>query len=425
MQDIRGTLGTSVYSIYKAGVHYIRTQAADPADPDTELQRLMRDAKAAALGAYAVLSVANKALWEEYAQQFANRNQDLNVGGGTTNLIPHHRPPLSGQTAFVQAYLRLARCYGSPHDTPPTGKAPCCLQDLTVGLGYAQESIEIDWSEPDDCGCALTEYLDENFELEIVGQTPNQWTPAWNYIQPGTAKIECTAIKARFGSKSGRCTTGSGIAQADFNIPALATQDSITLDYWFNVNDATPLTYAVQIRNTPAAGSSILATIRAEFFRYYVAGVEQQGPAVADNVWYHVKYVLHPGTRTFEFYFTDMITPFATGQAYHTPNDSFFIVLRTSASMIYFDDIRVYHDTCDVRVWLLSYAAGAHKQLVGCVGISAGGILIERARYAGGAFDLLVNNPGLYYIQLDVLAKDQVHNGLLSVPSEIFRITIP
>lgn len=425
ISDIRGRQGSTVYSVWKAGCHYTRSLPVYYQDPETDIQIVMRDCKACALAAWTLLLLGYKALWEEYAKKCVHRNQDLDQGGGTTNLIPHHRPPYSGQNAFVQAYLRLCRLRTKTHNVPATIGQPCCLEDLAVALPDPYDTIEVTWTKPTTCGYNLTEYLNQNFEGEIVGSTPDLWTPAFTYSTTGTAAIICDNTRAHGGTKSCKCGPGTGVALAKYAVPGMVGQNHVVLDYWFNVDDATPFTYLPSIRSVDDLNVCVFVAVFQEFLRYYDGLVQMQGPTVLDDTWYHVRYIIHPETRTYDLYFDDMCNPYVTDVDYYANVDAGYIGLQGRATALWVDDIHLYYCNQWVKAWLLSYAAHAHKQIVCQQPANLGAMSISKARYAGGVLSLLSNNPGLYYLQFDVLGIDEIQNGLLSVPSEIFRVVIP
>lgn len=77
-----------------------------------------------------------------------------------------------------------------------------------------------------------------------------------------------------------------------------------------------------------------------------------------------------------------------------------------------------------LRIWIESYEGGAHKQLVVCEGVTSQAVSVSNVRYALGILGPIVNHPGLYRIQCDVLelAFDNVSVGLVSPPSQILEI---
>lgn len=79
-----------------------------------------------------------------------------------------------------------------------------------------------------------------------------------------------------------------------------------------------------------------------------------------------------------------------------------------------------------VRIWIESYEAGAHKQLILCATASENTVNIEQVRYALGILSDLDLHPGLYRLQLDVIESDaaSASGGLVSPPSEILEITV-
>lgn len=427
--DARGTLGDLVYSIWRAGVHYVRTKAVDPLYPGTDLQHLMRDAKIAALAAWTALTQDQKALWEEYAQQFGSRNQDLDQGGGTRNLIPHHRPPITGQNAFIQCYLRMARAGLAPVLTPPTNPPPRQVEDLDINWNPGTNQLDVTWK---DIGFGIfppQRYLFETFEDEALNAEPNAWTPAWVYNKPSLAVIKVSSTYAYSGTKSARLSTGTIPCTAYYNIPQLATHDGIKIDHFCRLISPTSIQAVLQVYSAGGVSSCVQMRCASGYFQYYFLGAWVNLTPYVTGVWYQVRYVLHPATKTCDIYITNMVTPKISGLVYVNNVNAGCVYLTNGDVTNYVDDIDVYSEVIPsenvlFRLWLRSYQAHAHKQLITHAPVMDEVLHVSQARYALGVPGNLVDNIGLYYLQADVLSTDMSRHGLLSPPSKCFEVQI-
>ena len=422
--DARGTQGDVIHSVWKAGCHYTRTEPESRTDPESDMQLLMRECKSCALEGFAALTASEKGQWEEYAQQFVHRNQDLDQGGGTTNLIPHHRPPISGQMAFVQAYLRLCRCRVETFSTPATSSQPVLVEDLAIAWDAVNNELDVTWNDPPADSYDGTTHIDENFEDEAVGTNPNAWTPAWAYNQSGTERIECANDQSHSATKSLKQIPGTGVCNATYQIAALANSPSAVVDYWFRVDNSVAHTHLINLTDHPVVNHQVAVDVRLGNLEYYDGAVLKVACAIASDTWYHIRYVLHVVGRTWDLFLNDMCTPLVADIDYHNNLDCEALFLQPHIDTSWIDDIIVVTNNQILRLWGLSYNAPMHKQILCCAPIELGEAHPTNARYAAGALDLLDNNKGDYYFQVDTLGITQSQNGLLSVPSEIFRIVI-
>lgn len=75
----------------------------------------------------------------------------------------------------------------------------------------------------------------------------------------------------------------------------------------------------------------------------------------------------------------------------------------------------------DVRIWIESYQGGCHKQLLACVPIESESTSLANAKYALGISSPIINHPGIYRLQCDVVGDTAANFGLVSPPSEIME----
>lgn len=149
--DIRGSIGEVVYSIWKAGVHYIRNKPAIISNPKSADQVAIRTVVAESSARwFSVLLPAQRATWEEMAQRLGSITQSVDGQGGILNMIP----PVGGIMSGVNAYVAFRTSYftaGLPmavfNDTAPLGQD----QPLNVtNLAVVWDSINLDvtWLQP-------------------------------------------------------------------------------------------------------------------------------------------------------------------------------------------------------------------------------------------------------------------------------------
>ncbi len=100
--DIRGSIGNVVYSIWKAGVNYIRMKPNIISNPKSADQVAIRQLVAASSARwFTELTSIQRASWEEMAQRLASITGGVNGQGGILNIIP----PVGGIMSGVNAYV--------------------------------------------------------------------------------------------------------------------------------------------------------------------------------------------------------------------------------------------------------------------------------------------------------------------------------
>jgi len=151
LDDIRGTLGGAVFSIWKEGVQVVRKKAAIICNPRSGDQQLLRSF----LGYLSAqwmdfLGDENRALWEAYALSLRPVG-DQDQGGGALNVIPHNRGIMSGFNAFMMIHLRLVavglfatKQTGNIAINPPVTPIPELVDTLTVQV-VPDVGFTLDW----------------------------------------------------------------------------------------------------------------------------------------------------------------------------------------------------------------------------------------------------------------------------------------
>lgn len=107
LSDIRGSLGGSTFANWK-GQAYMRNKALAVSNPHTAAQALVRASFSARVAGWKVLSFAERAAWEEYAQARGSASwwEDM---VGSQGLIPGKGRLLSGLNAFIGVNALLSR----------------------------------------------------------------------------------------------------------------------------------------------------------------------------------------------------------------------------------------------------------------------------------------------------------------------------
>lgn len=153
LQDIRGSVGEHVYSVWKAGVHYLRSKAAVILNPRSSDQQNMRTRLGFIAGYWGdSLTEAQRNAWNEYAENMTPIPLD---GGGTKELIPHHGGVMSGFNAFVlnnalnysAGNVPIGTALANPPNgvTPPAGPTDLeCLYCKANGNSV----IRLTWTDP-------------------------------------------------------------------------------------------------------------------------------------------------------------------------------------------------------------------------------------------------------------------------------------
>lgn len=107
LSDIRGSLGGSTFANWK-GQAYMRNKALAVSNPHTAAQALVRASFSARVAGWKILTFAERAAWEEYAQSRGSASwwEDM---VGSQGLIPGKGRLLSGLNAFIGVNALLSR----------------------------------------------------------------------------------------------------------------------------------------------------------------------------------------------------------------------------------------------------------------------------------------------------------------------------
>lgn len=156
LNDIRNAVGSLVYSAWK-GVHYVRGKAATVSNPNsTDQANIRARMSASAKRWYDVLTVAQRDLWNEYAQGLGGAGEgDQAQEGGTKVVIPTNRGIMSGFNAYVMAmclnYTAGIYAMGTWSDDAPLGiTPPNAPTNLACNACYADpyNVIQLTWVDP-------------------------------------------------------------------------------------------------------------------------------------------------------------------------------------------------------------------------------------------------------------------------------------
>lgn len=146
--DIRGRVKDMIFSIWKTGVHYIRSSAAIINNPESANQALIRDFMALAAKAwYDTLTDVQRANWNEFAAGLTPQEGDA---GGILNLIPQNRGVMSGFNAYAMCRTMVRKCGialpGTFNDSPLGQTPPSAVTGLTAT--WNTPNIDLTWVDP-------------------------------------------------------------------------------------------------------------------------------------------------------------------------------------------------------------------------------------------------------------------------------------
>lgn len=153
LNDIRGSVGSQVFSVWK-GTHYIRQKAASIANPNSSPQEGVRLALSVASARWSgVLTVAQRALWNELAQRWGSAAAE-NSSKGYKDLMSDLGRNMSGYNAFVRAAVLNTRVGIAVVDDAPVGiDAPKPPSGLSVTPdGPPITKLDIAWTDSVDMG---------------------------------------------------------------------------------------------------------------------------------------------------------------------------------------------------------------------------------------------------------------------------------
>lgn len=146
--DIRGTVKEMCFSVWKTGVHYVRSLAAIISNPESALQGQIRDLMALASKRwYDTLTLVQRANWNEFAAGLTPQEGDM---GGILNIIPQNRGVMSGFNAYSMCYTMVRRCaivLPGTFDNAPLGQTPPSAV-LNLAGSQVDDTVEITFADP-------------------------------------------------------------------------------------------------------------------------------------------------------------------------------------------------------------------------------------------------------------------------------------
>lgn len=149
ISDIRGAIKEQVFSIWKTGVHYVRSKAGIISNPQSRYQDVIRQAMTVASKEwFDTLTVQQRDNWNEFASGLTPKEGG---GGGILNIIPQNRGIMSGFNAYCMAWAMVERCgliHPGTFADSPLGATPPEAPVLTA-VSHLAGTVTIDWDDPD------------------------------------------------------------------------------------------------------------------------------------------------------------------------------------------------------------------------------------------------------------------------------------
>ncbi len=125
VDDIKGSVGGVTFSSWK-GLSYVKAKAKSVRNPATADQVQIRTAMTFfSRRYYDDLSDAQRAAWDQYAQEVAGAERSDQVQGGFgSRVVPKRQFQRSGYNWFIAINVRLVRELGAPAFAAPIDNAP-------------------------------------------------------------------------------------------------------------------------------------------------------------------------------------------------------------------------------------------------------------------------------------------------------------
>lgn len=468
ISKVQGKVKNHVYSSWR-GRGYVRSKSANRSNPRSSAQSVERSGTSALSKTWNdTLSDSQRALWNELAQFIGSASMDtVNREPGSRSVIPSPKPVMSGYNAFMRYNLRLIeagiRALGNP------------LLDPTRVSPNMPTVLSGEWEPADNPLVALDFDGVDEFVLfgNVLGYEYNQ-AQAWEFFintrQPLVADWCVIKMEPTFNDgyiiyivnkvlywQVSRFSAGEGLTVTRaFDLPDAWHHVVCTYDGSNNANamhivvdnvpgeviaNNIPMTASIQVPDPlrfagfpPAPGSYVFGQL--------------------DNIRNFNRQLGAP-----------QITPLWNGGAGVCSNDPLgdgscqgsWPVRRGRGPTLYDDSGNGYNgalqnmepgdwvpghvlctvvpsgikvewtdpDDCPpgarIRVWLMSYDAHVHKQLIGTVALGEEELRITNVRIAQGKTALITNLPGHYLIQVDCVGP----NGGQSGPSNTIEVTVP
>lgn len=155
VSDIRGSIGNMVYSNWR-GQAYTRNKASSVANPNSARQETVRGVVTNLSRTWlSALTVAERAGWEEYAQQRGSaKGDDKQVSRGS--IIKPLGKLMSGKNCFIGCNTNLELCGITKITAAPLGvNTPGNPTNLALAFtGGATPKITLTWDDATDMGAS-------------------------------------------------------------------------------------------------------------------------------------------------------------------------------------------------------------------------------------------------------------------------------
>lgn len=147
LTDVRGKIGNYVFSVWKAGNHYIRNVASVISNPSSSDQALVRCYMAMLTKYwYDTLTADQRENWNTWALTEPGKG---NKDGGVETVIKGNNGKMSGFNAFCMANMwnRTAGISADVIAVAPLGVTPP-TPPLSVAASEAAGTVTVTWTEP-------------------------------------------------------------------------------------------------------------------------------------------------------------------------------------------------------------------------------------------------------------------------------------
>lgn len=125
VDDIKGSVGGVTFSSWK-GMSYVKAKAKSVRNPATKDQVVVRNAMTFfSRRFFDDLTDAQRAGWDQYAQEVASAERSDQVQGGFgARIVPQRQFQRSGYNWYIAINVRLVKELGKPHFAAPIDNAP-------------------------------------------------------------------------------------------------------------------------------------------------------------------------------------------------------------------------------------------------------------------------------------------------------------
>lgn len=209
VDDIKGSLGGVTFSSWK-GMSYVKSRAKSVRNPATADQVLIRNGMTFfSRRYYDDLSDAQRAAWDQYAQEVGGAARSESVQGGFgSRVVPQRQFTRSGYNWYVALNVRMLKAFGIAHFAAPLDDAPLGVtppsQPALNGVTYRADvgDFQIDFTNPvsfgGDTEVSVAIWVLPNYAYARVQAQFNMDTPGQNFPATGlnAIKIQRAAIAA-------------------------------------------------------------------------------------------------------------------------------------------------------------------------------------------------------------------------------------